>query len=527
MNSMSPFPRNIKQHETHSALTGQTGPQDASRADLDLDAIVVPASRPAAHLDHAITLARAADCWLVILCSQRLRSAEVTEFLAARSHHKAIVIDLPPGYSHPLLEFPGLLSVRNELPEACGYHVTDLSIKRNVGLVMARMLQWRRVFFLDDDIRDITYPDLQSTVNMLGSFSAAGLWVTKFPDNSIVCHANRMTEGAQDVFVSGAALAVDCDADIGFFPDIYNEDWLFFFDGASQGRLANSCLKATQLRYSPFANPQRAAWQEFGDVLAEGLYALLHQGLEVQDATSDYWTCFLEARRDFLETIITRSQSAPTEMRDDMLLAAVQQALKCSLTIKPDVCERYVRLWRQDLADWKRRVAEIPVMSSVEEALQNMGLAPTGSASSTDWILPRLTEVVALNVKAGAVAIPRSETMKKLPEHVGALRRSSATAEAEKRDTTPFPVLTEEISAARLAARANGGYGQVTVDEVGGRQRMLRLGTAMSRLVSTRLRRRGMAQSTPSGEPELPVSSEPAGPETNSAGVLQSACGGP
>jgi hypothetical protein len=386
-------------------------------------------------------------------------------------------------------------------------------------------LLWRRVFFLDDDIRDITYQDLQTTINMLGSFSAAGLWVTEFPDNSIVCHANRMTEGTQDVFVSGAALAVDCDADIGFFPDIYNEDWLFFFDDASQGRLANSCLKATQLRYSPFADPQRAAWQEFGDVLAEGLYALLHLGLEVQDATSDYWACFLEARRDFLETIITRSQSAPTEMRDDMLPAAVQQALKCSLTIKPDVCERYVRLWRQDLADWKRRVAGIPVMSSVEEALQKMGLAPTGSASSTDWILPRRPEV-ALNVKAGAVAIPRSETMKKLPEHVGALRRSSATAEAEKRDTIPFPVLTEEISAALLAARANGGYGQVTIDEVGGRQRMLRLGTAMSRLVSTRLRRRGTVQSTPSREPEPSVSSEPAGPETNSAVVLLRAGGG-
>ena len=255
MNSLNPFARAIKQHETHSALTGLTGPQDAARADLDLDAIIVPASRPAAHLDHAITLARAANCWLLVLCSKQLHMAEVNEFLAARSYHKAIVIDLPPGYSHPLLEFPGLLSIRGELPEACRYYVTDLSIKRNIGLLMARMLQWKRIFFLDDDIRDITYPALQKTVNMLGSFSTAGLWVTEFPDNSIACHANRITEGAQDVFVSGAAMAVDCNADIGFFPDIYNEDWLFFFDDASQGQLANSCLKATQLVYSTLRQP--------------------------------------------------------------------------------------------------------------------------------------------------------------------------------------------------------------------------------------------------------------------------------
>ena len=215
---MEPYAAGVRQQETHSALAGQTGPQDTSLPSLDLDAIIVPATRPAAHLDHAVTLARAADCWLLVLCSQQLHSTEATKFLAARSHPKAIVIDLPLSYSHELLYFPGLLSLKNELPSACNLYVTDLSMKRNLGLVLARMLGWHRIFFLDDDIRDITHPDLQSTVNMLGSFSAAGLWVTDFPDNSIVCHANRMTDGAQDVFVSGAALAVDCVGDMASSP---------------------------------------------------------------------------------------------------------------------------------------------------------------------------------------------------------------------------------------------------------------------------------------------------------------------
>ena len=34
--------------------------------------------------------------------------------------------------------------------------------------------------------------------------------------------------------MSGAALAVDTAADIGFFPNVYNEDWLFFFDYAAE-----------------------------------------------------------------------------------------------------------------------------------------------------------------------------------------------------------------------------------------------------------------------------------------------------
>jgi hypothetical protein len=459
---MNPAAAGIRQHGTHNILVRAERRRDVSRAQLKLDAIVVPASRPAAHLDHAVTLAKAAGCWLLIICSQQLHSTEVRKFLTARSCHKAIAIDLPPGYSHELLYFPGLLSLKDELPQACGYHVTDLSMKRNIGLVLARMLGWQRIFFLDDDIRDITYPDLQSTVNMLGSFSAAGLWVTDFPDNSIVCHANRMTEGSQDVFVSGAALAVDCDADIGFFPDIYNEDWLFFFDDASIRRLANSCLKATQLYYYPFSNASRAAWQEFGDVLAEGLYALLHLDLRVEHATREYWAYFLEARRNFLEAIVTRSHNAHPNIRDEML-QSVQQALKCLLTIKPDLCERYVRLWRQDLVDWKRRVTGIPVMPSIEAALTELRLAPTTPANSTSRVLPRRDEATP-TITAGPVMIPWFDTLKQMSEHVSALRLNSATP-AKQKDTKPLEILTADHETMH-AAKAKGGDSPWRIGEV-------------------------------------------------------------
>jgi hypothetical protein len=318
-------------------------------------------------------------------------------------------------------------------------------MKRNIGLVVARMLRWHRIFFLDDDIRDITYPNLQRTVDMLGSFSAAGLWVTDFPDNSIVCHANRYTRGSQDVFVSGAALAVNCESDIGFFPDIYNEDWLFMFDYASAGKLANSSLEATQLCYYPFAKAGRAAWQEFGDVIAEGLYSLLHLGLDVDQATRAYWTNFLEARRSFLEAILTRLPNAYPEMRDE-IQTSVQLAEKCLQAVKPDLCERYVHAWRRDLADWKRRMAGIGRMPSIEAALQELGLTFAKSESNARRILPYWIEATP-NVTAGAVKIPRFDT---LPEmHTRNLHPSSSAV------TQPSPVPTtrhpEAVSAAASA----------------------------------------------------------------------------
>ena len=477
---MKPSAAVIRQHDTHSTLAEPTTP-DTRHIRLDLDAIIVPASRPAANLEHAVTLARAAGCWLLVLCSQQCRGAEVRKFLAARSYRKAIVIDLPAGYSHKLLSAPALLGLKDELPQACAYYVTDLSMKRNLGLVLTLMLGWRHVVFLDDDIRDITYPDLQSTVNMLDSFTAAGLWVTNFPDNSIVCHANRMTGGEQDVFVSGAALAVNCGADIGFFPDIYNEDWLFFFDDAASGRLANSCLKATQLCYYPFAQARRAEWQEFGDVLAEGLYALLHLNQGWQRATRGYWETFLEVRRNFLEDIITRSYEAHPDMRAEML-ESVRSALKCLLRIKPDLCERYVQLWRQDLDGWKRRTAEIPEMPSIEAALDKVGLASSAWVSGTGKIPLRRDE--SANVMAGPVVIPRFDTLRELSERAGTLGLHSTDPAELVPDTKPLPIVTPDYSEAMLAARTNGDDSTSSYSDRYGRHRKQRFGNTMSRLGS-------------------------------------------
>jgi hypothetical protein len=440
----------IRQHDTHRELVpkqveaGSTWPLN-----LDLDAIIVPGTRPAAYLDHAVTLARAADCWLVVVCSRHLRGADVKEYLAARSFLKAIVVDLPPGYSHNLLSFPGLSTMANQLPRAWGFHATDLSMKRNIGLILAKMMAWRRIFFLDDDIRDITYPDLQRTVDMLGSFSAAGMWVTEFPDNSIVCHANRMTGGYQDVFVSGAALAVNCDSDIGFFPEIYNEDWLFFFDTAANGLLGNSYLKATQLYYYPFTNARRAAWQEFGDILAEGLYSLLHLRMDVQQATSKYWEYFLEARRNFLEAILTRAELAPPDMRNE-ISASVQSALKCLAEIKPDVCERYVQMWRQDLARWKQRLAEVPVLPSVEAVQARLAQMGLGTPTDSKRRILHPQDVAMAVPTAGAVTLPRFDTLPEIAGHVNAWRLDPRSADGEETPTIPLPAVRYEARGRRI-----------------------------------------------------------------------------
>ena len=395
----------IRQYEDHTQLAGRASGGRGTAASLD--AIIVPASRPAANLDHAITLARAARSWLVVLCSHQASTAEVEFLLAARCFRQAAVVEVPDDYRLPL-------SLRSsELARSLAQHVCvnpngDLSTKRNIGLLLARMAGWRRIFFMDDDIRDVSSDDLAAAVSLLGRFRSVGMRVTDFPDNSVVCHAHRETGAAQDVFVTGSVLAVSPQEPVGFFPEIYNEDWLFFYGDAQSRDLGWSGRNATQLHYDPFRHTRRAAGQEFGDVLAEGLYALLHLGAGSAYATREYWESFLAVRESFLLGIVDRAHLASPRIQEP-LHAAVSAALHSLSLVQPAMLERYISAWREDLQTWTDALDGLPTTVPVDTALHKLGLAP-----ASDWTtipFPAVArEAPARYIPAGPVRLPQLAT---------------------------------------------------------------------------------------------------------------------
>jgi hypothetical protein len=449
----------IRQHDTHEELLGPADLPPAPLSFKALDAIIVPASRTAAHLDQAVTLARATGCQLMVVCSRQARADDVSQLLALRSFTEAVVIDLPAGYGHRWLEFATSHPQNiGQLPGPCAARDSDLSIKRNLGLILARMLGWDRVFFMDDDITNVDVEDLRHTVSMLGRHHySVGMRVTDFPDNSVVCHAHRATGKFQDVWVSGSVLAVDCTAPIGFFPDVYNEDWLFFYNDAAEHRLGSSGLEATQLRYDPFDDPQRAARQEFGDVLAEGLYALLHRGQNTAHATQDYWINFLDARKGFLDAIVARAGSAQAEVRQKML-NSVRAARECSTQIEPEFCEHYVRLWRKDLGRWEQTLKEIPQVPSIARALSELGLKPSGDDGGGQRTRQTQVDMPASTAPA-LVPVANVATLSDLPADGAVLLAQLDAMAADAAERTLLQAATPQCAnvAAAVAAAAGGG----------------------------------------------------------------------
>ncbi|WP_156213412.1 hypothetical protein [Lentzea aerocolonigenes] len=361
-------------HGSHRSLL-HTAPRTSVMAPVD--AIIVPTVRRPRALTHAVDLAAELNCTLVTLHSGCYSSARTTAELAAARGAELLAVDVGEAPLHLLPRFRTSALLEGT---RFGRH-NDISLKRNLGLLIARTAGWQRIVFLDDDIVVPDPLDLRRAAALTDWYAGVGLNIQGYPDNSVVCHAFREAGGAQDVFVSGGALAVNARSTSLFFPNIYNEDWFFLLDADHLGHTAVTGI-AIQQPYDPFAQDIRARMEELGDVLAEGLYWLLDEGYPLQDADTDYWRAYLRIRQRFiLDTMEMVRAERPSELRARKL-DSLKAAWGRSQYIKPEWCEAYVQAWRDDRRTWQQHLERIqpsrkanPRAGNVEKVVANLGLA--------------------------------------------------------------------------------------------------------------------------------------------------------
>jgi len=342
-------------------VPGKSRHQPPRRAPLD--AIVVPTGRPSKHLDYVIKLAQGTAGWLLVLCSHEASACSVLA-RAAAAGTRTVAVTIPQGYRHKWLSFRS-----DAFPQAAfGREATDIHIKRNIALLLSRLLGWEYILFLDDDVRGLTAQSIANLTAALTSHSAAGLLVDSFPDNSVVMHAERLSGIEPGVSLCGGSLAVNTGLARGFFPDIYNEDWFFLF-AASRSAPVTSVGSVGQLACDPFAQPMRAASEEFGDVVAEGVKQLLAAGVSCERSSLSDWSGILERRRELIATIrgrlATGTTTAQTVAADRALRAA--EARLARITARQ--CLDYVTLWQEDLAAWHDQLQQLPTALGLTDAL--------------------------------------------------------------------------------------------------------------------------------------------------------------
>lgn len=354
----------LDHHGSHRHLLS-SGTEEGSG---QVDAIVVPTVRHAAYLNHAAELSGKLGCPLVALCSGPWTDAASVQHRLDTTT-ELIAVDIPDARD---LDLPGFATTRVLPPRF--HRESDTAAKRNLGLVLARLLGWQRIVFLDDDVQVGSPGDLRRAAGLLSRYTAAGLSIDGFPDNSVVCHAYRDVGGEQDSFVGGGALAVDAAGVDSFFPDIYNEDWFYLLEENGLRPLAVTG-SVRQDRYDPYRTPERARSEELGDVLAEGVFWLLDEGRSVRDADHEHWRTFLAKRDRFIRHVLSRLPSAQVDPPE---LRRMTEALRASLGrlawITPELCVRYLDAWHADRHTWRDHLRRLDPARSAAEAIAALTL---------------------------------------------------------------------------------------------------------------------------------------------------------
>ena len=274
----------------------------------------------------------------------------------------------PAGYSHSLLT--GFAT--DTFPEALyGRSNNDISIKRNLGLLLGRLVGWEKILFFDDDLTGIGNKELEEAAVALSEHSVAGFLATDFPDYSVIRHAERLSGVEPGVQLCGGALAANIAKARGFFPNIYNEDWFFLHDNLSSSATLGT---VEQKPYDPYCNPSRATSEELGNVLEDGIMELSAAGLDYTEATEVDWLEILGLRIKLIDSIRTRIIARQGRRDIEAILAALQAAEAQLQTIKPRTCVDYISAWRGDIALWQSRFDQLPKGMTLVGATEGLGL---------------------------------------------------------------------------------------------------------------------------------------------------------
>jgi hypothetical protein len=353
-----------------------------------VDAIVVPTIRSADHLYSALQLAAQARCHLIAVYTEA-PPAGLSAVLAGLPPVLVTLLTVRAGTKDRLLDLGASLPQSLISPQAL-----DISRKRNLGLLIGHVCGWQRMLFLDDDIRKLSVAKLSSAAALLDDYPVVGLQVQKYPDASVVGHARRLTGRRQEPFVSGGSLLVDPQCLNGYFAPVYHEDWLCVINHLREGTVAIGS-SVGQLPYLPFASPERARFEEFGDILLSGLLWLVHARRRDdaadkarpmtdteywREATNPrFWKKILEERAALLQDIASRltTQNSGDPSALSSLAVAKQRLGKLS----PIEFVSFTEAWLASLAAWRGQLpvlswAELPDKArAIEKALAKLGLA--------------------------------------------------------------------------------------------------------------------------------------------------------
>ncbi|MBU0578241.1 MAG: hypothetical protein ABIJ30_01210 [bacterium] len=329
-------------HNDYQFLVEQTTEQSDSKNPCTIEAIFIPFRKHNGNVNELLRLLTFYKGTIYLMPSDE----EDMNHLSWDNCLKVIPLLIN---DRPFLSFfNSLLTTNNKYYR----HITwDLPLKRNYALYFSRANNYSKILLIDDDIRHIDMDVLNVGSKCLYKYVLSGCFVNDFPDLSVICHLEKLAGENIIPFLSGSFLFINTYSAYSFFPKIYNEDWLFMMPHIINKSIC-SFGSIKQLPYDPFENPYKAEFQEFGDIIAEGLYALLSTNRYEVRFKKEIWEHIINERRETLLCL-------KNKFRDLKIQNVLESAIVTNKNISHKDCINFLSDLEKDQYTWNSFVKEI------------------------------------------------------------------------------------------------------------------------------------------------------------------------
>jgi hypothetical protein len=205
----------------------------------------------------------------------------------------------------------------------------DLPTKRNFALNFSRLNGFKNIALIDDDII-LTQQHINKAVYLLeNGASMAGFYSMDFPDMSVIDLIEcDLLQIPPSVFLSGNCLFINIQQNKGFFPYVYNEDWLFIMSNMNNPIMGAGTIK--QCYHEPWNNFQRIKFEQFGDIIGCGIEKSKTHLNTVLPIEKTYWKLvYLE----YLERLINLHKVAQVKKK---YVQQIETALETTKSFSSD-----------------------------------------------------------------------------------------------------------------------------------------------------------------------------------------------
>lgn len=361
----------------------------------DVSAIVLPlvcsVARTRKLLLHNMKLAERYDLWFVALCSGSARRSDVAQLARRFTSLKWAAVDGP---FPPIVD--GLENAGQPILSIAGSW--DLAAKRNFGLRLARKLGWSSILMCDDDVSISDEHFLKEVELLRGGATLVASNMRDRADHSVVVGAFREIYGEDQVdsYLNCSAVIVRPISDVfSYYPNIYNEDWFFLVPYLLKFGAVTWAGSVPQRAYTLFLR-RRAAFEESGDLLAEGVMRLVMDIMQkhpsepytslldelARRADESYWEHQILHRAVVISDLLRRVRPVFARFKAVRIEAALKSSMRMLIGddfhegVDPSIMAKWVKRWIDDLRildslSTEQRLAQAP---SMREALLSLAV---------------------------------------------------------------------------------------------------------------------------------------------------------